>query len=284
MACHIGHQRGCLVLPVPLIEHLLRIANSNLALQALGADLLPAVLLGLLAPALERAEAAYSCKFDIRPWQGEIPAGAPPLLFRCDLQGRVYEFHLIPERSLLERLAQLLSAFPALRRNLPDLHTSLSFSLGSAILPLQEIDRLKPGDVIIPNAPPLAAGKAYLILADRWLAEADLAAAELTLATPLRDTRQLTMETDRMNTLTSGHQPDDINLGELPLRLIFEIGRADLPVGEIQGLAPGYVFVLAREPGQSVDICVSGRRIGTGELVQIGEQLGVRVTRLGHHG
>jgi len=284
LTCHIGHQRGRLVLPAPLIEHLLRLADRNLSLQNLGPDLVPAVLLGLLAPALEAAEAAYGSKFDIRPWRSEISAGAPALLFRCDLQGRTYEFHLIPERALLERLTHLLSALPGFQLDLPDLQARLTFSLGSAILPLREIDRLKAGDVIIPNAPTLTAGKACVVLADRWLAEAAFSAAELTLTTPLRDTRHSSMETDSMSTLTSDPQPEDINLDELPLRLTFEIGRADLPVGEIQSLAPGYVFALAREPGQSVDICVSGRRIGTGELVQVGEQLGVRLTRFGHHG
>ena len=284
LTCHIGRQRGCLILPVPLIEHLLRIADRNLSLQTLGADLLPAVLLGLLAPALEAAEATYGSKFDIRPWRGALPASTPALLFQCQLQGRTYAFHLIPERALLESLTQLLSALPGFRQDLPELHAALIFSLGTAILPLRDIDRLKPGDVILPNAPPLAAGKACLVLADRWLAEAAFTTAELTLTTHLRDTRPSSMETDSMNTPTSDPRPDDISLGELPLRLTFEIGRADLPVDEIQSLAPGYVFALAREPGQSVDICVSGRRIGTGELVQIGEQLGVRLNRLGQHG
>lgn len=285
LRCHIGEHGCCLILPVQMLEDVLRIADANLNLHALDHDLLPAILLGLLGADFERAETALGCGLDLAPWQEDTPVAGPTLLFRCDLRNRTYHFQLVPESSsLLERLTQILASLPHARRALPEVHAPLILSLGSAILPLREIERLKPGDVIIPTAPPLAADKAYAVLSDRWLAEAHLDATDLTLTTPLRDTRQALMETNGMSKLTSGDQVEDTTLGELPLKLTFEIGRLDLPVGELQGLAPGYVFNLARTPGQWVDICVSGRRIGTGELVQIGEQLGVRLTRLGQHG
>ena len=69
-------------------------------------------------------------------------------------------------------------------------------------------------------------------------------------------------------------------LDDLPINLLLELGRLDLPLGEVRRLAPGAVLPLARPLDDSVDILANGRRIGCGALVQIGDSIGVRVTRL----
>jgi type III secretion protein Q len=40
------------------------------------------------------------------------------------------------------------------------------------------------------------------------------------------------------------------------------------------------VFDLSKPLSQSVDILANGRRVGSGELVRLGDSIGVRVTRL----
>jgi type III secretion protein Q len=66
-----------------------------------------------------------------------------------------------------------------------------------------------------------------------------------------------------------------------PVTLEFELGNLTLPLGEIAGLKPGYVFQL---PGRLEDarvvIRAGGRVVGRGELVAVGEVLGVQVTAL----
>ena len=72
----------------------------------------------------------------------------------------------------------------------------------------------------------------------------------------------------------------DPDLDDLPVRLVFEVGRVELSLGELQRLAPGALVPLARPPDEPLDIMANGRRLGRGTLVQIGDSLGVRIVSL----
>lgn len=72
----------------------------------------------------------------------------------------------------------------------------------------------------------------------------------------------------------------DLDLASMKIRLVFELGRAELSVSEISQLAPGALLPLARPVEEAIDIVANGKRIGSGTLVQIGDSIGVRVTRL----
>ena len=77
---------------------------------------------------------------------------------------------------------------------------------------------------------------------------------------------------------------DDAELDSLPVRVVFEMGRLEMSVGEVRQLAPGVMLPLARPLEDILDIVVNGQRIGRGSLVRVGEGLGVRVTRLQQDG
>lgn len=64
----------------------------------------------------------------------------------------------------------------------------------------------------------------------------------------------------------------------LPVLVEFELGRLELTLGELAGLQPGYVFALpAFVEGANVTIRANGRAAGRGELVAVGDTLGVRL-------
>lgn len=64
----------------------------------------------------------------------------------------------------------------------------------------------------------------------------------------------------------------------LPVELGFELGRTEMSIGELADLQPGYVFPLAAAlEGSNVTIRANGRVAGRGELVAIGDTLGVRL-------
>ena len=64
----------------------------------------------------------------------------------------------------------------------------------------------------------------------------------------------------------------------LPVEVAFELGRSELRVGELSALQPGYVFPLAAPvDGASVTIRANGQAVGQGELVAVGDTLGVRL-------
>lgn len=64
----------------------------------------------------------------------------------------------------------------------------------------------------------------------------------------------------------------------LPVQVEFELGRTELSIGELADMQPGYVFPLAAPlEGASVTIRANGRVAGRGELVAVGDTLGVRL-------
>ncbi|MEM7042319.1 MAG: type III secretion system cytoplasmic ring protein SctQ [Pseudomonadota bacterium] len=74
--------------------------------------------------------------------------------------------------------------------------------------------------------------------------------------------------------------PADAAFDDLPIKLVFELGRLDMPLGQLQDVGPGHVFELDRPLGESVEIHAGNRRIGQGDIVRIEDQIGVRITRL----
>jgi len=71
---------------------------------------------------------------------------------------------------------------------------------------------------------------------------------------------------------------EDAGARNLPVKVEFEIGRIEMSVGELSTLQPGYVFALpAHLEGANVTIRANGRVSGRGEVVAVGETLGVRL-------
>jgi type III secretion protein Q len=73
---------------------------------------------------------------------------------------------------------------------------------------------------------------------------------------------------------------NDVESDDLLVRALFEIGRLDLSLRELRLLDVGALLPLALGADYAVDIVVSDKRIGRGELVNIGGKVGVRVTWL----
>jgi type III secretion system YscQ/HrcQ family protein len=84
--------------------------------------------------------------------------------------------------------------------------------------------------------------------------------------------------------LSAGAPAADAAFDDLPIKVVFELGRVEMSLGRLQELGPGHVFELERPLGRAVEVLAGGRRIGQGEIVRIGEQVGVRMVRLFGHG
>jgi len=62
----------------------------------------------------------------------------------------------------------------------------------------------------------------------------------------------------------------------------FELGRLEVALSDLAQLQPGYVFALpAHLEGANVAIRANGREVGRGELVAVGDTLGVRLRSWG---
>jgi type III secretion protein Q len=65
---------------------------------------------------------------------------------------------------------------------------------------------------------------------------------------------------------------------DLPVALEFDLGRVQMSMGELAALQPGYVFALPTHlQGANVIIRANGHVAGRGEVVAVGDTLGVRL-------
>lgn len=72
-------------------------------------------------------------------------------------------------------------------------------------------------------------------------------------------------------------------LDELQLPIVFELDTARISLGALAGMRPGYAVELDVPLREApVRLVCHGQTLGQGQLVAIGDQLGVRITRLEH--
>lgn len=67
---------------------------------------------------------------------------------------------------------------------------------------------------------------------------------------------------------------------DIPFDVVVEVGRVRIPLKTLASLKPGNLLNLNVSPESGVDLVVNGYCIGKGELLQVGEVLGVRVLEL----
>jgi len=72
-----------------------------------------------------------------------------------------------------------------------------------------------------------------------------------------------------------------VEVGQLPVRLSFSAGGVIVPFEALRRIAPGYVFELGKRLNdQAIAIHANDVPIAVGELVAIGDLIGVRITRM----
>lgn len=143
-------------------------------------------------------------------------------------------------------------------------------AIASTQLPLNTLRGLSVGDVVLV---PLSAADRANGYCEVWLAGRRLAAAR-------RVGETLTLS--RMNVSTDSKTPAgspsaSLQVDELPVQLLFDVGQIDVSVGLLRTLGEGHTFQLPSAPANLVTIRANGREIGQGELVEIGEKMGVRI-------
>ena len=85
--------------------------------------------------------------------------------------------------------------------------------------------------------------------------------------------------------LTQKTQPikkvGQLSLDQIPVSLVIEIGSIQMTMQKLLELEPGNLLELDIHPENGVDLVINGKKVGKGELIRIGESLGVRVLELG---
>jgi type III secretion protein Q len=174
-------------------------------------------------------------------------------------------------------IADALDQLPPQPTRLARLPIGLSIEVGSLRLTLGTLRQLGRGDVLLSddNYP---VGGACIVMEGRRLTGRKVDRGFQIVGTAAGHNEGLTSMDDVQDA-----PEEQTTLDQLAVRIIFEIGRLELPLGEIQKMQPGYVLELDRPATLAVDLTVRGQTIGKGELVEIDNTLGVRILRLFGH-
>lgn len=179
----------------------------------------------------------------------------------------------------------LLRNWGAGTRKMDQLPVPLMLQAGSTILSAGLIRSLRPGDAVLLQE--MEAGQILdglpsvmrLFVADTFVVSLRRAQAGWRLQTPLRQAWKAGQILSDNTTEGIAVAEPIVDLDELPVRLVFEAGRLELSLGELRRLGAGSILEIGTQPGQ-VRILVNGQRIGDGELVNIENRSGVRITAL----
>ncbi len=106
--------------------------------------------------------------------------------------------------------------------------------------------------------------------------DSDNSQLEADEALPSEDATAST-ESGTSNTLKTNSAAPKFIADEMMLDIIVEVGRLEMSIQKLTDLQPGNVLEIDVRPENGVDLVVNGKRIGKGELLKIGEVLGVRI-------
>jgi type III secretion protein Q len=279
---------GTLIVSRPLIKTLISELDPDQGVDHLDPRHLALVLELALADALSTLEKGLGSKLAIGSVGISSNAAneAASLVFRITVDGLGSSSGelLLPPRHAT-RLAQFLDRCAG--GVVPEIEVPLAVHLRVAVATCSvgEIATLLPGDVVTADHRCHEERTAVAVLAEHLAAPVKLTAAGARLAAPPVRIRGSIWEWSMANGGDSS-QADlkNTELDDIPVKILFELGRVELSLAEVRQLVAGALIPVPRLLEESVDISANGRRIGRGSLVRIGDNLGVRITRLFHHG
>ncbi|NKL24834.1 YscQ/HrcQ family type III secretion apparatus protein [Rhizobium leguminosarum bv. viciae] len=198
------------------------------------------------------------------------PVGGKVRLFLfAPLDGRVPSAF----RALGELLGQLQRQPCDLFSKLP---ITVAAEIGSLSASAALLRNARAGDALLPDELPFGRGQIILSAGRLWAA-ADIAGDRLILRRPFRS-RRCRLENAHMTTQFESQQaPAEADLDDVEVTLVFECGRWSMPLRELRSAGEGHVFELGRPIDGPVDILANGQRIGRGDIVRIGDGLGIRL-------
>jgi flagellar motor switch protein FliN/FliY len=171
---------------------------------------------------------------------------------------------------------------------------TLGIKVGSISLQHSEWETLTLGDFIpLDNGgydPRKHQGAAYITLGDATLFQVKIKQNKIQLIdyafiyedpmaeNNIPDDEELNL--DQEATQLDEAPSQEISLKEMPVNLVVELGRVRITLEKLMQLTPGNFLQIPIHPDQVVKLTVNGQQVGSGELVHLGETLGVRILNI----
>lgn len=189
----------------------------------------------------------------------------------------------------------------------------LHIQAGTTSMPLQEWNQMAVGDLLVLDRctldPKTHKGTVTIALNQKPLFQARLKESHLTILDFAYHEEEETMNEEdeafdgeaKEETMAEAIEAEDteeqqehlwakggeqppldtlVAAAEVPLTLTVEVGRLHVTMQKLLELQPGNVLELPVRPEQGVFVMLSGKRVAKGELIRIGEVLGVRILKV----
>jgi type III secretion protein Q len=194
-------------------------------------------------------EAALAPRLGLRGGTPVRPLCVELTITAANTQGRA--LLLLPQEAL-----RALSRTLELPEQLGAVAVAASLRSGSAALAASEVAALRPGDVVILDAPP---GDAAALLLPGGLCALGR------------------LEGDSLEVREVDVAHPDLGAGDLPVVLDVELASVPVPLRDIARIAPGAVLLLGLDRDGQVTLRIGERAVARGELVDVDGAVGVRV-------
>lgn len=170
----------------------------------------------------------------------------------------------------LAALAALAArAEPAPRQSGDAIPVTLGVAAAHVSVPVRQLAGLAPGDVLLPGLSrrdwesgrcTLWAGAVRIGEAVRQEGKVQILAMKPATAAPPAPAAAASLKVD-----------------DLPVQLVFDVGQLEITLGQLRTLGAGFTFELPAVPARLVTIRANTREVGVGELVDLGDKVGVRI-------
>jgi type III secretion system YscQ/HrcQ family protein len=96
-------------------------------------------------------------------------------------------------------------------------------------------------------------------------------------------THEEPMKQKKAQSVDNAQPPEEMaaSIEEIPLNVTIELSRLKMTLDRLMQLSPGNLLELPTHPEQGVSLTVNGKKVARGELVYLGETLGVRILEIG---
>lgn len=282
IAFTVGDTVGQLHLPLSVVERGLARIDGTVDMKRLAPAHAALLLEASFEDDLEWIEGKLDQRIAITSIApGEAVSGQTPFAFTLtDKDGTTGCVLTVNDVGLAVRVGRLLDELgktgPPIPAGFP---LPVRLRRGPLAITLGDLQSLQADDVVLFDD--AAEERMALVIAERLYAPVALTAeGPQLLAAPIAIAGSNWEWTMNQNTPPAGQTLEESTLDELPVALAFEVGRTAMPLGDVRQLAPGAIVPLADVAEPTVDILANGRRVGRGEIVRIGESMGVRIVRM----
>ena len=286
IAFTVSGEMGYLRTTVPLVQRLLSHADVRIRPDELDAELAAMIVETVLIEQIEGLETRLGGEIALLNLDRSMErAGLAALPFLVTLDGgEGWPGAIFGSTALLSALARQWENRPPIETNLADLTFTLAYRVAFTDLGIGALRALSPGDAMMFDRLAVPGGAAAVVAEAMHATatfdeEGHLFLSEAFMA-PERYALGDFLMTDGNDEDRAAQAVADVAIDDLPVRLVFEVGRTEIALSDLRSLAVGAPLPIDRPASSAVQIFANGRRVGAGEMVMIGDQLGVRITQM----